>query len=137
MLLLDKSIGRFVPVRLVTFALVGGSGVVIHFAVLLLLYEWLAWPFTWGQGTATVAAMTSNFILNNVITYRDQRLRGWQWLRGWVSFVLVCSLGAIGNVGVASYFVRPGVQLGIVRAGRYPGGNGLELCCDVVLHLEN
>jgi dolichol-phosphate mannosyltransferase len=103
MLLLDKSIGRFVPVRLVTFALVGGSGVAIHFAVLLLLYEWLAWPFAWAQGAATIAAMTSNFILNNVITYRDQRLRGWQWLRGWVSFVLVCSLGAIGNVGVASY----------------------------------
>lgn len=47
--------------------------------------------------------MTSNFLLNNVITYRDQRLRGWEWLRGWLSFVLVCSLGAVGNVGVASY----------------------------------
>lgn len=47
--------------------------------------------------------LTSNFTVNNVITYRDQRLRGWQWLRGWLSFVLVCSLGALGNVGVASY----------------------------------
>lgn len=26
-----------------------------------------------------------------------------QWLRGWLSFVLVFSLGAIGNVGVTSY----------------------------------
>lgn len=103
MLLLDKSIGRFVPVRLVTFCLVGGSGVLIHFSVLWVLYRWLAMPFAWGQGVATVLAMTSNFILNNVITYRDQRLRGWQWLRGWLSFVLVCSLGAVGNVGVASY----------------------------------
>lgn len=103
MLLLDKSVGRFVPVRLVTFALVGGSGVLLHFVVLVLFYQGLEWPFSWGQGAATLVAMTSNFFLNNVITYRDQRLRGWQWLRGWLSFVLVCSLGAIGNVGVASY----------------------------------
>ncbi|MGZ8383312.1 MAG: hypothetical protein ACXWWE_04815 [Nitrospira sp.] len=26
-----------------------------------------------------------------------------QWLRGWLSFVLVFSLDAIGNVGVTSY----------------------------------
>ncbi len=103
MLLLDKSVGRFVPVRLFTFALIGCSGVLLHFGVLLLFYQGLAWPFAWGQGAATLMAMTSNFFLNNVITYRDQRLRGWQWVRGWLSFVLVCSIGAVGNVGVASF----------------------------------
>ncbi|HQY59062.1 MAG: glycosyltransferase family 2 protein [Nitrospira sp.] len=113
MLLLDKSIGRFVPVRLVTFALVGGSGVGIHFAMLLLVYRWLAWPFVWGQGIATLVAMTTNFILNNVITYRDQRLRGWQWVRGWLTFVLVCSLGAVGNVGVASYLFTQNFNWGV------------------------
>ena len=103
MLLLDKSVGRFIPVRLITFALVGGSGVLVHFVVLLILFSVSGWPFAWAQGAATLVAMTSNFILNNVVTYRDQRLRGWQWLRGWLSFVLVCSVGALGNVGVASY----------------------------------
>ena len=33
MLVLDKLIGRFVPVRFVMFALVGGTGVVVHLAV--------------------------------------------------------------------------------------------------------
>ncbi len=113
MLLLDKSLGRFVPVRLVTFALVGGSGVLIHFSALFLLYEGFAWSFAWAQGTATLIAMSSNFLLNNVITYRDQRLRGWRWLRGWFSFVLVCSLGAVGNVGVASYLFNQEFNWGL------------------------
>ena len=47
--------------------------------------------------------MTSNFILNNAITYRDQRLRGWQWLRGLLSFYVICSIGAVANVGIASF----------------------------------
>ena len=47
--------------------------------------------------------MTSNFVLNNALTYRDRRLRGWGILRGWLSFTLVCSIGLLANVGVASY----------------------------------
>ncbi len=113
MLLLDKSIGRYVPVRLVAFALVGGSGVVVHFAVLLLFYRGLSLPFAWGQGLATVLAMTSNFALNNLITYRDRRLTGWHWPRGWLSFALVCGLGAIGNVGVASYLFGQDLHWGL------------------------
>ena len=48
-------------------------------------------------------AMTSNFLLNNALTYRDMRLRGWRLLAGWASFTLVCSVGAFANVGIASY----------------------------------
>ena len=113
MLLLDKSIGRYVPVRLVAFALVGGSGVVVHFAALLLFYQGLSLPFAWGQGLATLLAMTSNFTLNNLITYRDRWLTGWHWLRGWLSFALVCGLGAIGNVGVASYLFGQDLHWGL------------------------
>jgi len=47
--------------------------------------------------------MTSNFFLNNLFTYRDQRLRGVRLLRGLLSFYLICSVGAIGNVGIATY----------------------------------
>src|SRR5262249_62251986 len=48
-------------------------------------------------------AMTSNFFLNNILTYRDMRLHGWGLLRGWCSFILACSLGALANVGIATY----------------------------------
>ena len=46
--------------------------------------------------------MTFNYALNNELTYRDRRLRGLPWLRGWLSFVLACGIGALANVGVAA-----------------------------------
>ena len=55
------------------------------------------------QSAATLVAMSGNFVLNNLFTYRDMRLRGWGLLRGWVSFVVACGLGALANVGIAAY----------------------------------
>lgn len=103
MLLLDKLVGRFVPVRFVTFIMVGGVGVVVHMGVLALLYQAMAAGFVSSQIWATLVAMTANFVFNNVITYRDLQLEGWDWLKGWFSFVLACSIGAVANVGVAGY----------------------------------
>ena len=44
-----------------------------------------------------------NFAVNNVLTYRDRRLTGWGWWRGLASFMFACSVGALANVGIASY----------------------------------
>ena len=52
-------------------------------------------------GLRCALAMTSNFILNNFLTYRDQRLKGFAILRGLLLFYLVCSVGLLANVGVA------------------------------------
>jgi dolichol-phosphate mannosyltransferase len=108
MLLLDKLIGHLVPIRFVAFALVGGIGVLVHFATLSLLYRLLGSGFVASQTVATLVAMTFNFAINNVLTYRDMRLRGWNWLRGWVSFTLACTIGAVANVGIAAYLFREG-----------------------------
>jgi dolichol-phosphate mannosyltransferase len=50
-----------------------------------------------------VCAMTSNFFLNNLFTYRDQRLRGAKLVRGLLSFYAVCGMGALANIGIAAY----------------------------------
>jgi dolichol-phosphate mannosyltransferase len=102
-LLLDKLIGHVVPVRFALFAMIGGLGLVVHLAVLGLVLTYLGADFTVAQSAATLVAMTSNFLLNNWFTYRDRRLRGWRLLSGLVSFYVVCSVGAIGNVGIAAY----------------------------------
>ena len=57
--------------------------------------------FTAAQVTATMLAISSNYLLNNMVTYSDLRLRGFGLLLGWVKFTLICSVGAISNVGVA------------------------------------
>jgi len=103
MLLLDKRFGRYVPVRFIPFALIGGLGVGVHLSVLWLLFQISGQPFVRAQTAATLAAMTANFLLNNLFTYRDLRLRGWGLLRGWLSFSLACSVGAVANVGIATY----------------------------------
>lgn len=106
MLLADKAFGRFIPVRFVAFALVGAVGVFVHFAALTLLFHSMLLPFTISQAGAAAVAMVSNFALNNALTFRDKRLKGWRWIKGLSSFTLACSLGALANVGVASYLFK-------------------------------
>ena len=103
MLLADKLVGRFVPVRFALFGLIGGLGLLVHLAALWVALNLAGVGFGAAQAIATVVAMTSNFVLNNQFTYRDQRLRGLGLLRGLVIFYLVCGVGAVANVGVASY----------------------------------
>ncbi|MBV8119680.1 MAG: glycosyltransferase family 2 protein [Alphaproteobacteria bacterium] len=100
MLLADKLVGGYVPARFISFAAIGGFGVVVHFTALYLGLKLFAFPLA--QAVATVVAMTSNFALNNVLTYRDRRLAGLRFVTGLVSFYAVCSLGAVANVGIAS-----------------------------------
>jgi dolichol-phosphate mannosyltransferase len=106
MLLADKLIGHIVPVRFVAFALVGAVGVLLHFTVLTILFRVFSLAFIFSQAAATFVAMTTNFALNNALTYRDMRLRGWSWAKGWLSFAIACSLGAFANVGIASYLFK-------------------------------
>jgi dolichol-phosphate mannosyltransferase len=103
MLLVDKRIGHIISPRLLFFLMVGGSGVALHYLVLSTLFLGMGLPFTVAQLTGTVLAMSSNFFLNNLLTYRDQRLRGMRLVRGLISFYAVCGLGALANVGVAAY----------------------------------
>jgi dolichol-phosphate mannosyltransferase len=103
MLLLDKLIGHIIPVRFVAFTLVGGTGVVVHMLVVWFMLSRAGIDFTIAQTTATLIAMTSNYAINNILTYRDMRLTGWAWVKGWASFSIACSVGALGNIGVASY----------------------------------
>ena len=57
--------------------------------------------FGWAQTAATFVAITWNFVLNNMFTYRDQRLAGWQFVTGLIRFQVICAVGAISNVGIA------------------------------------
>jgi len=99
-LLLDKLIGRFIPVRFVMFSLVGLTGVGVHLAVLRASLD--ALDFVYAQALAAVVAMTSNFFINNLLTYRDRRLSGWPALKGLAAFYVVCSVGVAANVGIAA-----------------------------------
>jgi dolichol-phosphate mannosyltransferase len=116
MLLVDKRIGHIIAPRLLFFLLVGGSGVALHYLVLSTLYLALAVPFAVAQLAGTVLSMTSNFFLNNLFTYRDQRLRGMKLVRGLLSFYAVCGLGALANIGIAAFAFSKNIEWALSAA---------------------
>ena len=114
-LLIDKGLGGLVPLRFMAFALVGAFGVLVHLATLAVLSR-VGAGFLAAQTAATLVAMVANFWLNNVITYRDNRLRGGRLWRGLALFMLVCAVGAAANIGIANALYAGG------QASRTPAG---------------
>ena len=100
-LVLAKLTHDVVSLRFLLFAMVGSIGLIVHLLALFISLEFFKAPFAEAQAIGALVAMTSNFILNNFLTYRDQRLKGFAILRGLLLFYLVCSVGLFANVGVA------------------------------------
>jgi dolichol-phosphate mannosyltransferase len=100
-LVLAKLTNDAVSLRFLLFALVGSTGLAVHLATLFVALKLFNLPFAEAQGSGALVAMTTNFILNNFLTYRDQRLKGFAILRGLLAFYFVCSVGLLANVGVA------------------------------------
>jgi len=100
-LVLAKLTNDIVSLRFILFAMVGGIGLVVHLTTLFIALRLFNAPFAEAQAAGAIVAMTSNFILNNFLTYRDQRLKGFALLRGLIAFYIVCSVGLLANVGVA------------------------------------
>jgi dolichol-phosphate mannosyltransferase len=92
-----------ISIRFLMFCLVGLSGVAIHLAILRLGLLSAGLPFAAAQTAAAIGAMVWNFTLNNLFTYHDQRLTGRAFWGGLIRFQLICAIGAISNIGVASF----------------------------------
>ena len=91
-----------VSARFLLFCVVGLTGIGIHLSILsALLITNLS--FGAAQAFATIGAIAWNFVLNNLFTYRDQRLTGWHFVTGLIRFQVICAIGAISNVGIATW----------------------------------
>jgi dolichol-phosphate mannosyltransferase len=103
-LLLDKVSGGILPMRFLSFAAVGGFGLLVHLLVLTASIHRM--DFAAAQWLASFAAMTANFWLNNRLTYSDVRLRGAALWRGLLIFYVVCGVGVAANVGIAGLMLH-------------------------------
>jgi dolichol-phosphate mannosyltransferase len=101
-LVASKLTGDRISFRFLLFCFVGLTGVGIHMAILQATIAYAALQFEVAQTVATIGAIAWNFTLNNMLTYRDQRLSGWGFLTGLLRFQIICGIGAISNVGIAS-----------------------------------
>jgi dolichol-phosphate mannosyltransferase len=99
-LIIDKACRGLLPLRFISFALVGALGVVVNLAVVM-IGRFVGLDFVTAQGIGSMMAMVTNFQLNNEITYREQRLRGFALWRGLLLFMVVCSVGAFANIGIS------------------------------------
>ena len=102
-LLMAKLTGDAVSFRFPMFCFVGLTGVSVHMAALAVALDPVGLAFGRAQTVATVAAIAWNFVLNNALTYRDQRLTGWSFFTGLVRFEVICAVGAVSNMGVATW----------------------------------
>jgi len=89
--------------RFLLFCLVGLTGIAVHLSTLIAVVMLTTLSFDAAQALATIAAITWNFTLNNLFTYRDQRLTGWRLLTGLIRFQVICATGAVSNVGIATW----------------------------------
>ena len=108
--MLSKVTNGAISFRFLLFCLVGLTGVGVHMAILEVALGIGGAPFALAQTIATAGAICSNFALNNLVTYRDQRLAGWPFVAGLLRFQIVCGIGAIFNVALASLLYGQGVE---------------------------
>jgi dolichol-phosphate mannosyltransferase len=108
-LILDKILGRYLPTRFVLFVAVGSLGLLIHLSILGVFHLLDRAAFAKGQVVATLGAMMFNFFLNNVVTFRDRRLKGWALVRGLATFFAACTLGLLINLSFADRLLAAGL----------------------------
>jgi dolichol-phosphate mannosyltransferase len=99
-LLGSKVSGDLISPRALVYAVVGATGLAVH---LLVLNSLRSLGFGEANLLAAAAAMTSNYLLNNEITYRDRRRRGLGLLWGYLKFAALCALGLVINVSVGEF----------------------------------
>ncbi|MFC6647310.1 glycosyltransferase [Granulicella cerasi] len=109
-LIIDKATHRLIPARFAAFSLVGAAGAATHLLCVWVMLHLFHVSFVKAQIAATYIAMTENFFLNNLITWRDRSLRGLRLVTGLLSFWIACSFGAWANVIFARALLNEGMS---------------------------
>jgi dolichol-phosphate mannosyltransferase len=101
----QPAVRQLISPRALMFCAVGAGGLVVHLAVLTAVRH-TGVAFAWAQTIAALSAMTSNYLVNNSVTYRDRRKRGVALLIGYLRFCLFCGAGLAASVVVGSLLRR-------------------------------
>ncbi len=104
--ILHNTTYRILPRRAISFGIVGITGVFVQLIITLLLTNIFLIDFKSALPFSVVCAATSNFLINNQLTFRSNRLRNLNLLKGLFKFLLVASLPVIANVGIATAFYQ-------------------------------
>jgi dolichol-phosphate mannosyltransferase len=100
-LLLDKVMRGRVPVSYLIFSMIGTIGLLANFALVYAFLRLLPLSFDMAQAIASFLVIALNFALNNLLTFRADRLRGKRAAQGLLLFYVACSVGLVFNLGAA------------------------------------
>ncbi len=127
--LYDATVGRYVPLTFLKYAMVGALGVVVHLAAYVVVSRFvlhqadvdvLGFPLALVAGME--AAIVFNFLLNNSWTFSSAKLRGWRAVAGFLRFNLACAVGAFANYAVTLHLRGQGSpELLSVAVGAFLG----------------
>ena len=95
---------RILPRRAISFGLVGLSGIFIQFLIVSFLTKILFISFYKALPFAVIGAASSNFLINNLLTFRFNKLKNLSLIFGYFKFLLVASLPIIANIGITTTF---------------------------------
>ena len=101
--LIHTALFRLLPRRAISFGLVGISGVVVQLIITWFVMA-LGLSFQQALPFAVISAASSNYLINNSLTFKDRRQHGRQLLKGLLKFLLVASLPSLANIGLATVF---------------------------------
>jgi dolichol-phosphate mannosyltransferase len=102
--------GGVLSPRFALYCAVGLSGVAVNLAVLQASFSAMG-RFVPAQALAIFCAMTTNYALNNLLTFRDRMLRGRAWWVGLLNFYAACTLGAFVGVAVGDLLHSSGTEV--------------------------
>jgi len=107
LLLADKFVGRYIPLRFLSPALVGATGAAVHLTVVAFSYAVSGASFFTSEVAGATLSTLFSYFANTKLIYRDSRGSWERWL-GAISFLLVCAIGAIINVLLANTLFQQG-----------------------------
>lgn len=116
-LLVGKALANRLPARFVAFGAVGATGVAVQFAALSVLMAWSDIGLLPAQTVATLAAMTSNFALNDRVTFANRARSAGQWMSSMVRFLAVCGVGLGINLVVCDQLFEANVDWRLAALG--------------------
>ena len=102
--LIHSFLRRIIPRRAVSFALVGSIGVLIQLLTIYFLMAVSNLAFEQVLPLGVIVAASSNFSINNMLTFRTNKLIGKSFCFGLIKFLLVSSLPIIANIGITTLF---------------------------------
>ena len=100
--LIHSFLMRIFPRRAVSFALVGSIGVLVQLLTIYFLIAVSNLTFEQVLPAGVIVAASSNFAINNMLTFRTQKLIGKSFFFGLIKFLLVSSLPIIANIGITN-----------------------------------